>query len=80
MIIVKPTTIDPAEVIRQTLAAFDAAHPHRFTNCPACEGVGYYLQVDAVRDRPLDRVPCTFCDGSGLVLPEEAADWDGALR
>lgn len=78
MIIVKPTTMTPAEqhqMLQAAMCRFDTQHPHRFVNCPSCEGVGYHLQPFATTDRELDRVACPCCDGSGLVLPEEADAW-----
>lgn len=77
-ITVRPSVMTPAEkhtAIQQIIDRCRAEHPHTFINCPACEGVGYRLDVDAVRDDPADRLNCRCCDGSGLVLPEEADAW-----
>ena len=75
MIVVKPTTQTPEEkraAIQQVLDQLHAKHPHRFVNCPSCEGVGYH---ETPWGAAPSKVPCPCCDGSGLVLPEEADDW-----
>lgn len=76
-IVVRPS-VTPAEqhaVIQQVIDRMRASHPHTFVNCPACEGVGYQLDAATDRDDPADRLNCRLCDGSGLVLPEEADGW-----
>ena len=78
-IIVRPTTTTPAQnraLLDDCVARLEAKHPHRFVNCPSCEGVGYLIAPWAKSDlKELDREPCPCCDGSGLVLPEERDNW-----
>jgi hypothetical protein len=77
MIVVKPTTLTPAEkhtAIQEVIARLEATHPHQFVNCPSCEGVGYHESPWA-HGSQTDKVPCPCCDGSGLVLPEERDNW-----
>lgn len=79
MIIVRPSTMTPAEkraAINEVIARQEAAHPNRFVNCPSCEGVGYH-ETPWAQGSQTDKVPCPCCDGSGLVLPEERDNWFG---
>jgi hypothetical protein len=51
----------------------------QLVGCPSCDGIGYHLPPWS--NRPLDRVPCDYCDSSGLVTRKQCrafTDFGGA--